>query len=197
MKVTYTGHEDFSSKQREKLEAKLRKISKMLDRKGEKEARVIFSQERFLQKVEITINAHDHALVGAALDEDLFTATCEAVEKIEKQVVKMRGKWRDTHRHKNSIGAAVAASPEPTKGIAKTKGSKQFKIPATAKTAGAKNGGRVYRVVPEDGRKPMTVEEAMLEMGNSQDYFVYRDSKTNRVSVLMRREDGHLDLVES
>ena len=91
----------------------------------------------------------------------------------------------------------MAEPPEPTKAIAKTKGSKQSKTPATAKTAGARNGGRVYRVVPEDGRKPMTVEEAMLEMGNSQDYFVYRDSKTNRVSVLMRREDGHLDLVES
>ena len=197
MKVTYTGHEDFSSKQREKLEAKLSKISKMLDRKGEKEARVIFSQERFLQKVEITINAHDHALVGAALDADLFTAACEAVEKIEKQVLKMRTKWRDTHRHKNSIGAVVAEPPEPTKAIAKTKGAKQSKTPVSGKTAGARNGGRVYRVVPEDGRKPMTVEEAMLEMGNSQDYFVYRDSKTNRVSVLMRREDGHLDLVES
>lgn len=50
MKVTYTGHEDFSSKQRDKLEGKLRKLSKMLDRKGEKDAHVIFSQERFLQK---------------------------------------------------------------------------------------------------------------------------------------------------
>ena len=197
MKVTYTGHEDFSFKQREKLEGKLRKISKMLDRKGEKEAHVIFSQERFLQKVEITNNAHDHALVGAALDADLFTATCEAIEKIEKQVVKMRTKWRDTHRHKSSIEVAVAVPPEPIKATAKTKGSKPPKTPVAAKIAGGKNGGRVYRVVPEDGRKPMTVEEAMLEMGNSQDYLVYRDSKTNRVSVLMRREDGHLDLVES
>ncbi len=197
MKVTYTGHEDFSSKQREKLEGKLRKLSKMLDRKGEKEAHVIFSQERFLQKVEITINAHDHALVGAASDADLFTATCEALEKIEKQVVKMRTKWRDTHRHKGSIGVAVAPPAEPIKATAKTKTGKQPKTVVSAKSAPVRNGGRVYRVVPEDGRKPMSVEEAMLEMGNSQDYLVYRDSKTNRVSVLMRREDGHLDLVES
>ncbi len=196
MKVTYTGHEDFSSKQRDKLEGKLRKISKMLDRKGDKEAHVIFSQERFLQKVEITINAHDHALAGAGLDADLFTATCEAVEKIEKQVVKMRTKWRDTHRHKSPKDGTLAVAPEPTKPAVNVKASSPRK-PAGAKAAGTKNGGRVYKVVPEDSRKPMSIEEAMLEMGNSQDYLVYRDSKTNRVSVLMRRPDGHLDLVES
>ncbi|MDQ6760833.1 MAG: ribosome-associated translation inhibitor RaiA [Acidobacteriota bacterium] len=196
MKVTYTGSEDFSSKQRDKLEGKLRRISKMLDRKGEKEAHVIFSQERFLQKVEITINAHDHALAGAGLDGDLFTATCLAVEKIEKQVVKMRTKWRDTHRHKSPKDGAQAAAPEPTKPLVKEKAGTPRKSSA-AKAAGPKNGGRVYKVVPEDSRKPMSIEEAMLEMGNSQDYLVYRDSKTNRVSVLMRRPDGHLDLVES
>lgn len=146
--------------------------------------------------MEITINAHDHALAGAGLDADLFTATCEAVEKIEKQVVKMRTKWRDTHRHKSPKDGALALAPEPTKSVVNVKASTPRK-PAGAKAAGTKNGGRVYKVVPEDSRKPMSIEEAMLEMGNSQDYLVYRDSKTNRVSVLMRRPDGHLDLVES
>ena len=43
----------------------------------------------------------------------------------------------------------------------------------------------------------MTLEEAMLEMGEAQDYLVYRDAKTDKVAVLMRRPDGHLDLIES
>ena len=196
MKVTYTGHEDFSSKQRDKLEGKLSKLSKMLDRKGDRGAHVILSQERHLRKVEITVNAHDHALVGTGADVDLFTATCEALEKIEKQALKMRTKWRDTHRHKIAK-VSDGAPAEPIEAPAKSKAGKQAKAPAAAKAAGAKNGSRVYRVNPEDGSKPMTIEEAMLEMGNSQDYLVYRDSKTNRVSVLMRRGDGHLDLVES
>jgi hypothetical protein len=33
----------------------------------------------------------------------------------------------------------------------------------------------------------MTLEEAMLEMEASQDYLVYRDAQTDRVTVLMRR----------
>ncbi len=43
----------------------------------------------------------------------------------------------------------------------------------------------------------MTLEEAMLEMEASQDYLVYRDAQTDRVTVLLRRSDGHFDLIES
>ena len=42
----------------------------------------------------------------------------------------------------------------------------------------------------------MTVEEAVLEMDKTADYLVYRDAQTDQVSVLVRRRDGHFDLVE-
>ena len=72
MKISYTGrHEQFTPKQRAKLEAKIQKLSKMMERKGEKEAHVILSNERFLHKVEITINAWDHSMVGIGADRDL------------------------------------------------------------------------------------------------------------------------------
>ncbi len=56
---------------------------------------------------------------------------------------------------------------------------------------------KVFRVNHNDGSKPMTLEEAMLEMEESQDYMVYRDAQTERVTVLMRRPDGDFDLIES
>ena len=44
MKISYTGrHEAFPPKQRAKLEAKLQKLSKLVERKGEKEAHVILT----------------------------------------------------------------------------------------------------------------------------------------------------------
>jgi hypothetical protein len=42
----------------------------------------------------------------------------------------------------------------------------------------------------------MTLDEALLEMEKDRDYLVYRDTDTDRVSVLLRRRDGHFDLVE-
>jgi hypothetical protein len=43
----------------------------------------------------------------------------------------------------------------------------------------------------------MTLEEAMLEMGENRDYLVYRDAERECLSVLVRRRDGHFDLIES
>jgi hypothetical protein len=43
----------------------------------------------------------------------------------------------------------------------------------------------------------MTLEEALLEMGKTGDYMVYRDAEKQCVSVLVRRRDGHFDLIES
>jgi putative sigma-54 modulation protein len=43
----------------------------------------------------------------------------------------------------------------------------------------------------------MTVDEAVLEVGGRDDGFlVFRDAATERVSVLYRRKDGNLGLIE-
>jgi putative sigma-54 modulation protein len=43
----------------------------------------------------------------------------------------------------------------------------------------------------------MTLEEAIDEMGADQDYMTFLDAKTGAVNVLVRRRDGHFDLVEA
>lgn len=189
MKISYTGKPNaLTTKQRAKLEAKLQKLSKMLERKGEKEAHIILTQERFLHKVEITLHAMDRSLVGAGSDGDVVLAAHDAVEKLEKQVLKQRTKWRDTKRHKEK-GAVAEPAAKPARAVA---------VRESASPNGpVKRSKRVFRVNHGEGSKPMTLEEAMLEMEASQDYLVYRDAQTDRVSVLMRRPDGHFDLIES
>ena len=193
MNINYTGkYEELPPKQRAKLEAKLRKLSKMLERKGEREVRIILTQTRFLHKVEITMNAWDHALVGVGSDGDPVKAAHDALDKLEKQLLKLRNKWRDTKRHKEKeiAGPAVEAVPAKT---ARVKSAKQGAISRSSARAPKK----VYRVNHSDGSKPMTLEEAMLEMESSQEYMVYRDAETDRLAVLMRRPDGHFDLIEN
>ncbi|MGD0302140.1 MAG: ribosome-associated translation inhibitor RaiA [Bryobacteraceae bacterium] len=190
MKITYTGrHEEFPPKQLAKLEAKIQKMSKLT--KGGQEAHVILSQERFLRKVEITMNAWDHALIGVGTDRDLVTAADSAVERLEKQLLKLRTKFRDTKRYKGKVTGALQVL-EPAADTSKSK----KKGPAVTPADG-KHPKKIFRVNHRDGSKPMTVDEAMLEMDSSQDYMVYRDASTDRVTVLMRRPDGHFDLIES
>jgi putative sigma-54 modulation protein len=190
MKISYTGrHEEFPPKQRAKLEAKIQKLTKLT--KGDKEAHVILSQERFLRKVEITLNVWDHALVGVGTNRDLITASDDAVDRLEKQLVKLRTKFHDNKRHAGK-DAGLSQAVEPA-GVSST--GKKKSAPVHARDG--QHPKKVFRVNHRDGSKPMTVDEAMLEMGASQDYMVYRDAGTDRVTVLMRRPDGHFDLIES
>jgi len=179
MRVTYTGRQEpFAPAQQKKLETKLAKLAKLLDsRGGEREARVILTSERHLRRAEITINLYDRPMVGVAAEADQFTAIFQAVERLEKQVLKLRAKKRDTKREpKQAWQPAVAAGG-----------------PAFEEALGK----RIYRVDEHPDRKPMTLEEALLELDQSRDYLVFRDAETDRLSVLLRRRDGNFDLVEA
>ena len=59
---------------------------------------MILSLERHLHHAEVTVNYYGHQLVGLGSNTDLFTAIHAAAEKLEKQAVKARTKWRDTKR---------------------------------------------------------------------------------------------------
>ena len=180
MKVTFTGRQEaFSPAQKKKLDAKLAKLAKLLDsRGGEREAHVILTSERHLRRAEITVNVLDRPMVGVAAEGDQFTALFQAVEKLEKQVLKLRAKKRDTKRESKHTWGPAGPLPAAEVGIEEASGQK------------------IFRLDDHAGRKPMTLEEALLELDTSRDYVVYRDAETDRVSVLLRRRDGHLDLVE-
>jgi putative sigma-54 modulation protein len=175
MKIKYTGRQvELAPAQLRKLEAQFAKIGKLLDGRRECEAHVVLSVERHLQQAEATVNYYGHPLVGMGSNVDLFTAIHSAAEKLEKQALKARSKWRDTKRGPRQAVPDTSAQPE---------------APPDAEH-------RVFRVNHHQKRKPMTLEEAVLEMEKKQDYVVYRDSETDRVSVLVRRPDGNFDLVE-
>ncbi|MDX2150319.1 MAG: ribosome-associated translation inhibitor RaiA [Bryobacteraceae bacterium] len=178
MKVTYTGKiEKLLPAQQTKIEGRFAKLAKFFDRKGEKEARIIVTTERHLQHAEITVQWYDHAVVCVGSDSDLFTAICDAIDKLEKQILKLRTKWRDTKRS----AAPPKNEPEEIAVFEPEEGQEK----------------RIYRVNHHAARKPMTLEEAMLEMEDGLDYVAYRDAQSDRLSVLVRRRDGHFDLVEA
>ena len=179
MKIAYTGRQvELAPAQLRKLEARFAKIGKLLDgKKEERDAHVVLSLERKTHTAEATIHYYNHDLVGVGNSADLFTAIHLAIEKLEKQCVKARTKFRDAKRlpHKS---APEVETDKP------------------AEEADSEVDRQVYKVKPAQKRKPMTVEEAVLEMDKSRDYLVYRDAQTDKVSVLVRRRDGHFDLVE-
>jgi putative sigma-54 modulation protein len=180
MKVTYTGRQDpFEPAQKKKLEAKLAKLGKLFDsRNSEREAHIILTSERHLRRAEITARVNDHPMAGLGTGADQFASICEAIDHLQTQVLKVRAKKRDTKR-----------DPKPEWEPA---GSL-----ATGPAVEEAGGQRVYHVNEHTRRKPMTLEEALIELDEKRDYVVFRDAGTDRVSVLFRRRDGHFDLVEA
>ncbi|HXW15506.1 MAG TPA: ribosome-associated translation inhibitor RaiA, partial [Terriglobia bacterium] len=157
MKISYTGRQvELLPAQLKKLEAQFSKIGKLLDGKRECEAHVILSLERHLHQAEATVYYFNHQLVGLGSSTDLFTAIHSAAGKLEKQALKARTKWRDTKRtpRKEELPEEpeAAAEPEPE-----------------AEEAPAH---RVHRVNHHQNRKPMTLDEALLEMEKNRDYLV-------------------------
>ena len=181
MKVSYKGmHGDLPPQLQTKLDAKFSKLSKLLEQRGEKEAHVVVTDERHLRQAEITLQFYDHQLVGIGADADLFTALTQAVEKLEKQAVKQRARRREKARRTDARKTAGSPPAEPLR--------------ANPDGDAAR---RIFRANHHERRKPMTLEEALLEMDDGREYLVYRDAEKERVSVLVRRRDGHFDLIES
>ncbi len=117
MKIIYTGKpEALTPAENRKIERKFAKLSKLIDNsRGEAEAHVILAMERHLKRAEITVRYHDHKLASESAAADFFTATGDALDKLEKQILKVRTKWRDTKRGPKQAPQAVSAAPAPAR----------------------------------------------------------------------------------
>ncbi len=175
MRVHYTGAPSGLTPTKQKqIESRLTRIGKMLDKKGEKEGHVILTAVRHMRKAEITVNHHHHNFAGKATAKDDFTALASAIDKLEKQIIKQEDKFRTTTRHSGSVKIVVEE-------------------PLAAEEA---PGIRIFRPVPKNNRKPMTADEAVLAISGKQNYLAFRDADSGGSSIVVRRADGHFDLIE-
>jgi ribosome hibernation promoting factor len=180
MNVHYTGRQvELTEAQKKKLEVKLQKIQKILGNRHEPEVHVILSQERRLHHAEVTLNYRHHTMVVECAGADLPTVVQEAAEKLEKQILRNKDKWREQTRR----GKSLRDMSEDGQ--------------ATGKQDQAAAAPRIFRHATPAG-KPLTIEEAILEMEQQdRDYVFYQDADKGRPAVLFRRRDGNLQLVEA
>jgi putative sigma-54 modulation protein len=196
MKLIVSGKtQEFTPELQKKFTTKLGKLSKFIEQRGEREAHLTHQLERHLHKIELSVNFYDHSLVGEGADFDLDTALCQAVEKVEKQVVKLRNRWRDTHRDAKTVRSSKESWSGETAEVPPAEPSKGGKSKPSQN--GHAKKPKIFRVNYAEDRKPMTLDEAILEMETDASYVVYRDSGRDCLSVLVRRPDGNFDLIDS
>ena len=157
---------------------------------GAVSAQVVVTKEKSRFRAEVTLHARgEHFLHGEATGRDAELALNAAVDKIERQLQKLKGKRTEGRRHGVSPAKEASAAPRTRRGAAmfgtgladRVKGAAQVRIIRA----------RRYEV------KPMTVEEAALEVRDAHDAFlVFRNATTEKITVLFRRADGNLGLIE-
>lgn len=154
-------------------EEKMQKLKKYLDAPAE--AHIIISMEKFRNAMEINLSSNGWNINAKEEAKDMRIALDRCVEKIEKQLKKQKEKVRE-HKPKS-----IRRSQE--------------------KSAAAEEAEEVTSKITETRKvilKPMSFDEAIMELDEKNDRFIiYRDSSSENVSIVYRRDDGNFMLIET
>ena len=184
MRLDITGrHIEVTPNLRQLITSRLKTLHRVLN-DAAVSALVIVSKEKYRHKVEMVIHARgDHTLSGMGEGNSWPLAIRQASQKIEQQAKKLKGKWDDRRR----------------------KGSAR-RTPRALNAAGGDGGGATLTAAPPAPRivrargyavKPMSVEDAALRLDDGADTFlVFRNADDDALSILYRRKDGNLGLIE-
>ena len=199
MNVEYTGRQyEVKDAVRKQVEHSLAKLQKILG--SNFDTHVILATEKHRHIAEITITVRDHSIVGLAQANDMTAAVSEALDRIHRQAVKYKARWRTRKRHprKRAPHKRAGATAED-EGRAAAGGPAAavpvlvHSFPPSVRTTEA----HVVRTQDAVALRPLTLEEAIKEAEfRDRDVFVFRDPE-GRVKVLHRTKDGKMELIEA
>jgi putative sigma-54 modulation protein len=183
MRIEFTGRQtEVPDAVRALAERKLLKLARTLPRISR--AHVVLAVDRRRHAVEVTLHSPHLDLTATEAGSDFGSALRAALDKVERQALRQRGRWRERKR-RTDARAAEAVAP-----VGRARAPEAAVPPETVEPT------RVVRV-RRAAVKPMTLDEAVREMGGRDDRpLVFRDARTEALKVLFKRGDGQLGLIE-
>lgn len=157
------------------INEKLGKLEKYLENSDTVRANVIVKVKNHEQTVEITIPLKSFILRSEETKEDFYAAVDKTLDKLERQVRKnktrLMSKQVKPSYDFNFDKIVIEDEQEEEHQIVKRK-----KVEV----------------------KPMDEEEAILQMELlGHQFYMYKDSETNKATVIYKRSDGNYGLIES
>ena len=173
MKITYTARKvNLRDNFKERCEKKLAKFKKIFSEDAI--ANVVVTLEKNRQTVEVTIR--DKAIVYRA--ESTMQEMNDALDRVMDILMRQirKNKTRLEKRLKTGSISDIIAD-----------------IPDDQPEEDEYNVVRTKQVIV----KPLTVEEAILEMNMvNHDFFMFRNAETNEINVVYKRKDGNYGVLE-
>lgn len=177
MRLELTGrHVEITPAIRTLVDRKLSRMSRLLN-DALVSTQIVLTREKYRHLTEISVHLRgDHVLAGKVAGDTWADSVGRAVEKVEQQAAKVKGKWVERKR-RGTPARALPAEP-----------------PAAAADEAVRP--RIVRAARYHV-KPLSVEDAALEVEAGADGFlVFRNAGTGAVNVLYRRKNGDLGLIE-
>lgn len=160
----------------EYIEEKLGKLDKYLKDTDSVRANVIVKVKNHEQKVEITIPLKSYILRTEESKEDFYAAVDKATDKLERQIRKNKTRIM-SKKNKNEYDFSLSE--------------------IELNDESEENNNKVIKRKKID-IKPMDEEEAILQMELlGHQFYVYKDSASNKMAVIYKRNDGNYGVIES
>ena len=173
MRVDITGrHIGITPGLRQLIAKSLARVERLLNDSAVS-ATVVLTKEKYRHQTEIVVHAKgDHIFSGIGEGNTWPLSIRKAAAKIEHQAQTLKSRWTESKRQRKNNRAVAVAGPEPTP---------------------------VRRVVRATryAVKPMSIDDAVQRLDAVPETFVvFRNADTDAISVLFRRKDGNLGLIE-
>src|SRR5262245_30208591 len=184
MRLDITGrHVDITPTLRQLIERRLTRVERLLNDSA-LSATVILTLEKYRHRTELILHARGDKLMRGLGEGNAWNLSVrQAVEKVEQQAKKIKGKWGERKRSDaRRVGARTARAAAAI-------------VPPRAERTEVE----VPRVIRATRNviKPMSVDDAALRMEQSTEAFVvFRNPESSAVSIVYRRKDGQLGLIE-
>lgn len=179
MKIDFTGRGvDITDRIRTFSKSKFDRIKKHLD--DVHGVSMVLSVEKYRHKAEVKFLSGKRAFHGAEETADMFQSIDRVIEKLETQVKKYKEKLT-TKKRNTTESIRLDDAPQDT--------------PPTEEDSVANGEVRIIRV--QDPVRPMNLDEAVEDLDRlNQDFIIFRDSVSENINVIYRRNDGNIGLID-
>jgi len=184
MRLELTGrHVEITPNLRRLVEGKLAKLERMLN-DSVVSAQAVLTREKHRHRAEITLHARGEKFLHSVGSTGAWESSlADAIEKLGQQAQKVKGKWQGRKR-RGPRGVGIEALEPETAGAARAP-RERVRMPHIFRTS-------------RQAIKPMSVSDAAREVNADGDgVVVFRDTETAAISVLYRRRNGELALVQT
>ena len=178
MNYNFTGKNFVVSEElKEKCRTKLGRLERLFPNNCD--AYVSFSAVKQENRIEVTIPLQRRILRAECSAADFYTAMDLAVDALDKQMVKYKNRIKDKSRRDSAFKEEATVYNNMQEEMA------------------AEGDAIIIEKTKKFALKPMDAEEAVMEMEMlGHVFFVFRDSRSEEVNVVYKRNNGSYGLIE-